>query len=391
MKDHSCALILGGYVNGYSIMQELYENGVTDLVLFSSAREPGSYSNKIKKFVLIDKSPGALLKELQTLSAEYTFIVLFPTDDLQLENLYAIYDQISDFCFIPFNKNNFPACLDKYTQYTWCDTLGVPRPKTIEIRTVEDIDAISEITYPVLIKPKTRQDEKINIFRNLHLNDEHDLRTNTETIKNFVLAGVSFIASEIIPGDGSNIYAYVGYRSMEGRILNEWTGKKLSQYPDDFGIFSSASNQAPVEVLDQGKTLLNGMDLKGIAEPEFKYDCRDGKYKLMEINLRSMMWNRVGYLSGVNLHYTQYLDAIGGEVPSYRQEKTRDTHLVCLKHELSNLIRRKGYAGIFYHNLFGGDVTNIALFDIRDLRPFLVNCVDIIDEIIEAGRKRIGF
>ena len=390
MKDHSCALILGGYVNGYSIIQELYENGVTDLVLFSTTREPGSYSNKIKKFVLIGKSPGALLKELQILSAEYPCIVLFPTDDLQLENLYAIYDQISDFCFIPFNKNNFPASLDKYTQYTWCDSLGVPRPKTIEIRTVEDIDTVSEITYPVLIKPKTRLDEKMNIFRNLHLHDEHDLRANKDTIKNFVLSGVSFIASEIIPGDGSNIYAYVGYRNREGRILNEWTGKKLSQYPDDFGIFSSASNQAPVEVLDQGKTLLNGMDLKGIAEPEFKYDCRDGKYKLMEINLRSMMWNRVGYLSGVNLHYTQYVDAIGGEVPSYRQEKTKDIHLVCLKHEISNLIARKGYADIFYDNLFGGDATNVALFDIRDLTPFLVNCVDIIDEIIAAGRKRIG-
>jgi predicted ATP-grasp superfamily ATP-dependent carboligase len=390
MKDHTCALILGGYVNGYSIMQELYDNGVTDIVLFSTTREPGSYSNKIKKFVLIDKSPGTLQKELQALSAEYPYIVLFPTDDLQLENIYAIADKISDFCFIPFNRNNFSASLDKYTQYTWCDTLGVPRPKTIEIRTVEDIDTISNITFPILLKPKTRQDEKINIFRNLHLHDEHDLRTNTETIKNFVLAGVSFIASEIIPGDGSNIYAYVGYRSMEGRILNEWTGKKLSQYPDDFGIFSSASNLAPVEVLEQGKTLLNGMDLKGIAEPEFKYDCRDGKYKLMEINLRSMMWNRVGYLSGVNLHYTQYVDAIGGEVPSYRQEKTRDIHLVCLKHELSNLIRRKGYAGIFYHNMFGGDVTNIALFDIRDLRPFLVNCVDIIDEILSVGRKRLG-
>ncbi len=36
MKDKSCALILGGYVNGYSIMQELYENGVTDIVLFST-------------------------------------------------------------------------------------------------------------------------------------------------------------------------------------------------------------------------------------------------------------------------------------------------------------------------------------------------------------------
>jgi predicted ATP-grasp superfamily ATP-dependent carboligase len=390
MKDHSCALILGGYVNGYSIIQELSENGVQDIVLFSTTREPGSYSNKIKKFVLIAPFPDGLLKEIQLLAREYHFIVVFPTDDIQLENLYAIYDQISDFCFIPFNKNNFPASLDKYSQYASCDALGVPRPKTIEIQTVEDIETISSIAFPVLIKPKTRLDEKIRIFRNLYLKNEQDLIQNKESLKNFVLAGVSFIASEIIPGDGSNIYAYVGYRNREGRILNEWTGKKLSQYPDDFGIFSSASNQAPVEVLEQGKTLLNGMNLMGIAEPEFKYDYRDGKYKLMEINLRSMMWNRVGYLSGVNIHYTQYMDAIGGEVPLYRQDKTKDIHLVCLKHELSNLIARKGYADIFYFNLFGGDTTNVALFDTRDLTPFLANCVDIFDEIIAVGRKRLG-
>jgi D-aspartate ligase len=390
MKKNTCALVLGGYVNGYSIIRELFENNDTDIVLFSTTREPGSYSNKIKKFVLIAPSPAALLKELQALSAEYSFIVPFPTDDLQLENLYAIHDKVSDFCFIPFNKDNFPATLDKYSQYKYCDLLGVPHPRTLEVRTVEDLESIPEIAFPVLIKPTTRLDEKIKIFRNLQLQDEQDFIARKDTLKNFVLSGVSFIASEIIPGDGSNIYAYVGYRNREGRILNEWTGKKLSQYPDDFGIFSSASNQAPAEVLDQGRILLNGMDLQGIAEPEFKYDRRDGKYKLMEINLRSMMWNQVGWISGVPLHHTQYRDAIGGEVPSYRQEKARDMHLVCLKHELSNLISRKGYSGIFFHNLFGGDTTTVSLFDGHDLKPFLVHCVDIIDEMISVGRKRIG-
>ena len=66
----------------------------------------------------------------------------------------------------------------------------------------------------------------------------------------------------------------------------------------------------------QGRKLLNGMDIKGIAQPEFKYDFRDQKYKLMEINLRSMMWHRVGNLSGVNLQYSQYLDALGEKVVS---------------------------------------------------------------------------
>ena len=126
---------------------------------------------------------------------------------------------------------------------------------------MEDIETISEITFPVLVKPKTRLDEQIKIFRNLHLRDEEDLITDKETLKNFVLSAKKFLSHrKLSPCTGSNIYAYVGYRNRERRILNQWTGKKLSQYPDDFGIFSSASNQAPAEVLDQGKTLLNGMD-----------------------------------------------------------------------------------------------------------------------------------
>ena len=88
MKADNCALIIGGYVNGYSIIQELSEQGVPDIILFDTQRNAGSYSNKIKKFVLIDSSSDALLKELQILHEEYNFIVIFPTHDIHLENLF---------------------------------------------------------------------------------------------------------------------------------------------------------------------------------------------------------------------------------------------------------------------------------------------------------------
>ena len=380
LKADNCALIIGGYVNGYSIIQELSEQGVPDIILFDTQRNAGSYSNKIKKFVLIDSSSDALLKELQILHEEYNFIVIFPTHDIHLENLFAVYDKISTYCFIPFNEKNLLESIDKFSQYNYCNLIGVPYPKTLEIRTVEDIAQISD--YPVIIKPKKRLDEKIRIFRNLQLYNEQDLIKNRSIIEKHILNGVSFIASEIIPGDDSNIYAYVGYRDARGQILNEWTGKKLSQYPDNFGVFSSASNKAPGEVLQLGRKLLNGMDLKGIAEPEFKYDSRDGKYKLMEINLRSMMWNRTGNLSGVTIHYTQYSDAIGLEVRSNIQEKTKDIHFVYLKHEILNLIGRKGYFTIFYNNIVTGDKTYFAFFDIKDLKPFIKDCVSIIKDCI---------
>jgi len=35
-KELTCALVLGGYVNGYSVISELYDNNVREIVLCSS-------------------------------------------------------------------------------------------------------------------------------------------------------------------------------------------------------------------------------------------------------------------------------------------------------------------------------------------------------------------
>ncbi|RPJ70296.1 MAG: hypothetical protein EHM20_15570 [Alphaproteobacteria bacterium] len=209
-------------------------------------------------------------------------------------------------------------------------------------------------------------------------------------MESYLDRGIEFLASEVIPGDDSCLYAYVAYRDMTGTILNEWTGKKLAQYPDSFGVFSSASNEAPEEVRIQGRALLNGMDIKGIAEPEFKYDSRDEKYKLMEINLRSMMWHRVGNLSGVNLQYTQYLNALGKNVNPQIQVKNKDIHFIYLNHEIINLILRRKYLRKFKKNLWDSTESYIAVYDKKDINPFLKDIVDIPKLFIRRFMRVIG-
>jgi len=387
MKKTDCALILGSYVNGYSIVRELYEKKVKNIVLFDSTRNIASYSNKITRHVSIEDTPESLLNALDKLHEEYEKIIVFPTSDLHLENLHKIHKAVEGYCFLPFNSENLIECSDKYYQYSWCEKLGVPYPKTVRIESVKDIDKILSIQFPVLLKPVRREDLKIDVFRNLQLKDREEFEKNKRKVEGFIRKGIPFITSEIIPGDGSNIYAYVGYRNKQGVIVNEWTGKKLSQFPNDFGVFASASNQAPDTVYHQGRTLLNGMNLMGIAEPEFKYDYRDGKYKLMEINLRSMMWHRVGNLSGVNVQYSQYLDALGKTADKQSQIKDKDIHLFYFKHELFNVLFRRKYAGIFYKNLFKSDKTHFAVFCPDDLRPWIVDTKNAILRVIRRDFK----
>jgi len=364
-------VILGGYVNGYSIIQELYENNISDIYVIDIKKDISFYSNKINNYFIIKKDPNYILAIVNLLKKKYDLLIMYPNQDIYLEYLSILYNRINKFCFISFNPRNVVNYQDKMIQYKFCEKLGVPYPKTIHITRSSDLRKILYFLFPVLIKPTKRDNLKGDIFRSLKLDNRADFQKKQKVLNNYISKGFNFIASEIIPGSGSNVYAYVGYRNSEGRILGEWTGKKLSQFPDDFGVFSSASNQAPQIILEQGRRLIHGMDLWGINEPEFKFDKRDDKYKLTEINLRPMMWHRVGALAGVPLNYVQYLDAIESKIPSFSDEKNSIFHYVYLAHEMINLFRRKSYFKTFYYNIFSENKNYFAALEMRDLKPFL--------------------
>ncbi|CAA0189533.1 hypothetical protein ACE1MK_14160 [Tenacibaculum maritimum] len=389
MNKNINILVLGGYVNGYSIIKELHEKGVRNIVLFDYVRSIGSVSNKIKSFVRIEKKSESLKKAILDLKKRCDYIIIYPTDDLQIEFLHEIYNEIINFCFIPFNKKTIIPSLDKYTQYHFCEKYNIPYPKTKNINEVGEIDLIAKMLFPVLVKPAKRYDSSMGVFRSMFIKGVDDLNNKRNKLTSLLNKEVSLIVSEFIPGDDTNIYAYVGYRSKEGKVLNEWIGKKLTQYPDRFGVFSSAINTAPEIIKRQGEKLLNVMDLHGICEPEFKYDERDGKYKLMEINLRSMMWHRLGNLSGVHLQYTQYLDALGKEVKKEKQNLKGDIHFVYMKHEISNIIFRKKYWKHFKNNVFKGKKRYFAIYDKTDIKPFLYDLIGLIRALLGRCRRML--
>lgn len=383
LKNESCAVVLGAYLNGYSIIQELNCSGVEDIVVFQYGKDVAGYSRYVKKAVTIGKDAESLRKALFALRETYSYLVLFPTDDLQLELLKQIENEVRDFCFLPFNSENLSKSLDKSEQYKACEEIGIPYPKTLKLKEQGCLGLIVGMTFPLLIKPVTRRDLQINVFRNLKIDTLKDFEELEHDLVGYLEKGFEFLVSEIVPGDtNGTIHSYVAYISQSGKILNSWTGKKLTQFPDDYGIFSSGSNESVELVEKQGRLLVEGMNLFGIVQPEFKYDARDGQYKLMEINLRSMMWHRVGSLSGVKLQYSQWLDAIGDEVPKYEQITDEIIHFSYLKHEILNLVKRKGYYKYFKNNLFKGDKNHLGLFDLKDLKPLVYDLIDTLKIVL---------
>ncbi|MDN3639987.1 hypothetical protein QWY82_14385 [Simiduia curdlanivorans] len=387
--NNTAAVVLGGYVNGYSIIKELYNVGSVNIVLIDDGNSLARYSNKVKIKIKVDNA-STLLSELIKLNELFDYIIIYPTDDLQLESLLSIYDEIRDFCYLPFNPVTLKNTTDKFFQYNVCEKIGVPYPKTLNVRCNSDLDKIELLDFPLLVKPSTRKDLTLDVFRTLYLDNLDQFIKNRKKLASFLSKDVEFIVSEFIPGDDTNIFAYTCFRSQDGKILNEWTGKKLTQYPDNYGIFSSASNEAPDVVAEQGRALVHALDAFGIVEPEFKFDFRDGKYKLMETNLRSMMWHRLGSVSGVKLQEAQYKYALGLKVDKHQQNKVDKIHLVLMLHEFPNLIARKGYWKHFKYNVFGAEKREWAIFDSSDLKPFLYSNILLIKMMIAAWLRRFG-
>lgn len=379
--DNVCALILGGHVNGYSIIKELFEQGIRDIALFDSGFSLARCSNKVNYRAVINNKPNSLLLELKKLNNQYDYIVIFPTDDLQLENLNLIYDDIHLFCYLPFNRKNLKKISDKFFQYQTCEKIGVKFPKTFNIKSAKDLNKVKYIKFPILIKP-SKKNPNIKIFRSLFIENIIKFISSKKLLKDFLNKDIEFVLSEYIPGKDNNIYAYTCFRSQDNKILNEWVGRKLSQHPDEFGNFSSAANTFNLEVLQNSRKLVKALDAFGIIEPEFKYDYRDKSFKLIEVNLRSMMWHRTGSISNVKLHETQYNYAIGKKINKYKQDKNYDYHFVLMLHEISNLIFRKNYWKVFKYNIFRGDKVFWAIFEWKDIKPFCYSLILLIRLVI---------
>jgi predicted ATP-grasp superfamily ATP-dependent carboligase len=77
--------------------------------------------------------------------------------------------------------------------------------------------------------------------------------------------------------------------------------RRTRQYPIEFGYTSTY-----VECVDQprveesARRILQAIGLSGLVEVEFKFDVRDGTYKILDINPRAWAWIGLGAAAGVD-------------------------------------------------------------------------------------------
>src|ERR1700687_3298963 len=177
---------------------------------------------------------------------------------------------------------------------------GIAFPRDYRVRSEDDAARV-EVQFPVVLKPAMRMERNaFTASKAWRANSRDEFRQlYREAASQVGLDNV--VVQELIPGGGEAQFSYAALWHGNAPIA-EMTAGRARQYPIELSYTSPF-----VEVVDNyavriaGRKLLSSIGFDGLVEIEFKFDARDGTYKVLDVNPRAWSWLALCEDAGLNL------------------------------------------------------------------------------------------
>ncbi len=191
---------------------------------------------------------------------------------------------------------------DKYRTVCLAESLGVPIPKTLLVKSVDEIGGISDWNYPIVIKDRYSinwQQGKGVSGGVVFAYDSEDLYSK---VKARLLTVDEVLLQSFSPGEGVGFSCF----ASGGKIFLPFQWRRLRE-KDPRGSGSSARMSVPLDedIEQHSRTLILNAGFQGIAMVEYKRNRHNGALTLMEINGRP--WGSMQLPIHAGIDYPQYL------------------------------------------------------------------------------------
>jgi predicted ATP-grasp superfamily ATP-dependent carboligase len=307
-------LVLGGGLTVLGVIRALGRKGIpayvptdpTDLVRRSRWYRPAPASANGAT------AEGDFVRFLDGLPFERA--VLVPCSDIWAMRVARLEPRLT----VRFPSSATPAevlatLLDKGRFAELLRGTGVPHPRTVELSDTADLAAIPDEAFAgSFLKPRDSQRFfqrfEVKAFRVAGREEA------AERLRATGAAGLTVIFQEYIPGPASNHYFVDGFVNRDGQLSATFARRRLRMYPSDFGNSTHMVSVARDRVADAIATiqrLMERVGYRGIFSAEFKYDDRDGLFKILEVNARPWWYVEFAARCGVDVCSMAYRDALG--------------------------------------------------------------------------------
>ena len=309
-------LVLGSSITAVGVIRSLGRAGVTSYSIcdsdgFLSASRWYRPAPKVSSHVPLPEELADYLTRLSIRRA-----VLIPCSD----------DWVSAVAELPEDlKKRFPASVcspqtmetltDKWRFATMLESLGVPRPKTILLRSFSQMCALADSSFTGrFLKPLNSQvfSQRTGV-KGFMLESKEQGLSIMEGLERNGAGGFPILLQEYIPGPATNFYLVDGFIDRKQQLRALFARQRLRMYPPVFGNSAFSETiplervRSPIETLE---TIWAAVGYRGIFDAEFKYDDRDGQFKILEINARPWWFIEFAVRCGVDLCRMSYQDAL---------------------------------------------------------------------------------
>lgn len=384
-------LILSGHAIALGVIRSLGSKGVPVYVVSYDTKDMAYKSKFIQHHFVLphpEKNSVEFIEGLLRINKQIGKALIFPADDPTLVTLSKNIEILkSKFIIATQDWSIIKKVINKDITYSVAEKVGVPFPKTLLLDKNTSItsDLIKDFGFPCLVKPVQSHSycdvfkSKMAVVNNIK---ELEIKFNESKQYNLDVTLQEIIAGDITQGFNFNSLIY------NGKIKQGFTAYKVRMTDNGYGIpVIVRSREMIKELWNYSERLLSEIGYEGYSNVEYKFDKRDGLYKLLEINGRYNRSSLLSVESGINFPWIQYNYIINGkdfqhndyEMGYYYVDEFKDFQ-VNIKRVLTgkeNLLK-------FIEPYFSKKV--FAIFYLKDIKPFIKHCIDAIKLLFDFNR-----
>ncbi len=371
---------------GLGVIRALGMMGVPVIAVYYDRGDMGYASRYVSErfyFPHPEAEEALFIERLIDLASRVPDAALFPVSDESLKVVSKHKVQLQEYFRVACAEwEIIQRLIEKSRTYKLAVEAGIPAPKTIIPNSDEDIAEFGKnLEYPCLVKP-VESHRYYALFRK-KIVKVYNTDQMLAAYRQAAAAGLDVMLQELIPGHDSLGVNYNSY-FWDGEPVLEFTARKVRSAPPELGSPCVARSQVIPEVLESGRKMLQAMRYYGYSCTEFKFDPRDGVYKLMEVNGRHNLSTLLAVRCGLNFPWLHYRHLVEGVIPkqtAYREglywiDVERD-----LTYMPARLLQRKETLLKLIQPYFSPHTS--AVFDVRDPKPFFKRYGDFARKLFE--------
>jgi D-aspartate ligase len=203
------------------------------------------------------------------------------------------------------------ALLNKWESHLLAEAHDIPTPAAVHPASFEEIDEfLARTDFPIVMKAADKYVG--DPPRTQMIRSREQL---IEEIGDRDAGQLNVVLQEHIPGGVDNVWMCNGYFGADPERAVTFTGKKLRQV-SAAGIASLAICVPNETVADQTSRFMRGAGYRGCVGIGWRYDNRDGRYKLLDVNARvSGVFRLFEGTNQMDVVRICYLDLTGQKAP----------------------------------------------------------------------------